>query len=379
MALRRSDLFGFVPGGPVLDAEEEYGEYDPQNWHQRRGGPVVAAEEAYGGKFSLSDEDDDVAFAGDLEDVDLFTDSFGKEGGDEVDNQLDQILSEMDKEDFGAYSGEDALAIAPGLEAYRNGLADIIREGVRSAFIGEAEGVQSMFQRGADWVSNKFEQLVAPGDMEEIAQALMSGAGEGPRSEGVDLAFCHWNELSDSARESLVHNAIWYAMWPGVEVSVDDKLWEAWQSGIGSLPSSAFEIAKAAVTADLPKIAYAAFAEHPMLGNMMQAAGWDPQNADQMKNERAMLLWLLGKFGFPVDAYVAKAITDQGQDVISACQAATSGGSSISAEAEGLAEELVAPPVQELPDSGWQMPSPEQILAAGYGLSIIGSLAGIFS
>lgn len=35
-------------GGPVVAAEEAYGQYTPSKWHQRRGGPVVAAEEAYG-------------------------------------------------------------------------------------------------------------------------------------------------------------------------------------------------------------------------------------------------------------------------------------------------------------------------------------------
>lgn len=35
-------------GGPVVAAEEAYGQYAPSKWHQRRGGPVVAAEESYG-------------------------------------------------------------------------------------------------------------------------------------------------------------------------------------------------------------------------------------------------------------------------------------------------------------------------------------------
>lgn len=35
-------------GGPVVAVEEEYGEYTPAVWHGRRGGPVVAAEEEYG-------------------------------------------------------------------------------------------------------------------------------------------------------------------------------------------------------------------------------------------------------------------------------------------------------------------------------------------
>lgn len=362
--LRRSDLFGFVPGGPVLDAEMSYGDYDPQHWHGRRGGPVVAAEESYGDAFSLHDEDDDVMFSGDLDDVPLFSDAFGDDdGGDEVDQQLDQILSEMDQDDrFGA----DSLAVSPALEGYSEALSDVIRQGIRDAFFGEEDGVRSMFRQGADWVSNKFEQLTAPGDMEEIAQHLLA-----------DGAFCHWNDLSDADRQALVHNAIWNSAWPGVEVSVDDELWDAWQKGIGSLPTSAFEIAKAALTSDLPKVVHAAIAENPVLGNMMQAAGFDPTNADQFVNERAMTLWLLGKFGLNVDAYVAKAITDRGQDIISACQAAASGAPT-SPEAEGLAEELVAQPVQELAETGWRMPSPEQILALGYGFSILGSLAGVF-
>lgn len=40
-------------GGPVVAAEESYGEYQPSTWHQRRGGPVVAAEEAYGGDLPV--------------------------------------------------------------------------------------------------------------------------------------------------------------------------------------------------------------------------------------------------------------------------------------------------------------------------------------
>lgn len=35
-------------GGPVVANEVAYGKYQPSRWNQRRGGPVVAAEEAYG-------------------------------------------------------------------------------------------------------------------------------------------------------------------------------------------------------------------------------------------------------------------------------------------------------------------------------------------
>lgn len=370
MDLRRSDLFAFAPNSTTVEAEEEYG----NDWNQRRGGPVVAAEEGYGNwdprrggsvldaeeKFSLSDEDED--FGDDDGDDDFGDDAFG---GDDVDSQLDQILSQMDHEEgFGA----DPLSIPPSLEGHRDELANIIRDGVRNAFFGESEGVQSMFRSGAEWVSNKFEQMAMPGDVEEIAQALMA-----------DGSLCNWNELSDSDRQAAVHAAIWYSMWPGVELSADDEFWKAWSTGsLSSIPTDAFNIAKAALTGDLPKMVYASLAENPVIGNVMQSAGWDPKNADQMKNERAMTLWVLGKFGFPVDAYIARAITDQGQGVIAACQQASAGPTAVGPAEEAMVEELVVP-TQELADTGFGLPTPEQILAGGYGFAILGSLAGIFS
>jgi|GEM_PF-7064425 len=367
MSLLRTDLFGFTPGGPVLDAEEAYGD----DWDPRRGGQVLGSEEDY--SFSLSsDEDDD-----DLDDDDL-SESFG----DDSDDQLDQILTDMESEESEEDYGQDNLDLAPDVEQCREELATVIRDGVRNAFLGESDGIQKMFRNSAEWVSDKFEQMMAPGDMEEIAQALLN-----PDHEGTfEASFCDWNNLTDADRQFIVHKAIWSTAWPGINISVDDKLWEAWSAGVSNLPSSAFEIAKAALTADLPRLVHAAFAENLFIGNLMQAAGWDPQNADQLRNERAMTMWLLGKFGVPIDAYVAQAISEEGQAVIAACQPQgrlTETPTDVAwgptdVARERMADEFVASPVQEISDVGTSMPAPEQILAFGYGFTVLGSLAGFF-
>ncbi len=374
--LHRSDLFGFVPGGHVLDTEMAYGGYDPQDWHGRRGGPVVAEEEEYGDDdhFSLHDEDDDVAFGGDLEDVPLF----GGEGkdADDVDNALDEILHDMDKDSFGA----DPMAVSPEVEAQRDALTGLIRDGIRNAFWGESKAASDswgkMFRKGADYVSDQFEKSM-PGDLEEIAQALMA--------QGI---FSHWNDLSEDDRNLAVANAIRYAAVPGIEHATDDAAVAAWKNGTFFTASNAKSLIWTALS-DANKTFYSALAENPLFGNLMQATGMDPSNADQMVNMRAMFLVLCMSVGLRVDSYIAHAISqDQGVvAAIASAEQAQSGanypqgpqGPQVSIEAEAVVEELnIMPPVQELPDSGYSMPPPEQILAFGYGLSILGSLMGIF-
>lgn len=371
--LHRQDLFGFVPGGPVLDTEMAYGGYDPGDWNQRRGGPVVAEEEEYGDDdhFSLHDEDDDVSFGGDLEDVPLF-------GGekDKVDDQLDEILSEMDKDDddYGSY-GADPMRVAPEVEALREDLTSIIVDGYRNAFWGEANASSgawaAVFRRGAEYVSNKFEALAMPGDMEEIAQALLAHG----------LAFGQWYQLSDDDRKAMVRSAIEYAAVPGVEHGVDDAIVSAWNDGMAGLSARNAANILSSAFSDAKKTFYAALAENPLFGNLMQAAGVDPENADQMVNFRAILTVAMLKVGMPIDAYIASSISEHGQAIVQTVNASayahTADLSAVSVEAEVLAEDLVAAPVQTLPDSGYRMPPPEQILAFGYGVTILGSLAGI--
>lgn len=373
--LRRQDLFGFVPGGHVLDTEMAYGGYDPQDWHQRRGGPVVAAEESYGDEddhFSLHGEDDDVEFGGDLEDVPLFG---GEEKGDKVDDQLDSILEDMDKEDFGEY-GADPMAVAPGAEGVREDLADVIRDGIRNSFVGEStaspDSWTALFRRNADWVSDKFEQFSNPGDIEEIAQALLADPG-----------FGQWYQLSEDDHKAMVSAAINYAAIPGIEHQLDDAVLAAWNEGWANFSASDAAQILWSLFRDSKKTVYAAFAELIVFGNLMQMIGVDPENADQMFNSRAVFLAVCLKAGFPVDAYIAEAITKQGQAIVATVGAANYAQSAdlssrTAPEAEALAEQLVAPPVQSLPDSGYRMPPPEQILAFGYGVTILGSLAGIF-
>lgn len=354
--LQAEEDYGFVPGGRVLQAEEDYG-FVP-------GGPVLEAEEEYG------EDDDDI----EMSDVSLF-------GGDrdDVDVQLDEIIDEMDHED--AFGADPVAHLSPELDHLVDPLSNVLRDGVRDSFWGaEASNPSSfrqMFRSSAEAISNAFEKMAAPGDMEEIAGFLL-----------LDGAFPSWDSLNDQEREALVEGAVWASAWPGIDMQADDVFWEAWSSGKTSLPTSAYEVAKIALTQDLPKAIHAAFAEVQPLGIAMKAAGFNPEDRDQLRNERAMAIWVLGKFGYPIYSYMAKAITDKAQDIIS--EAARVSGPSTSApsapapngpisiEAERMVEEIVVvAPVQQGPaesGSGW---GSVQFLAFGYGVSMMLPLLGI--
>lgn len=368
MPLRRSDLFGFVPGGPVLEAEEAYGE----DWDPRRGGRVLDAEEEY--SFSLSgDDDEDFGADSGMSDIPLFSDSFG---GDETDDQLDQILSDLESDEFGA----DPMQISPSLEPYVDQLDDLIAKGAQDAIMARQDDLPSLFNASMGMLrkaAQKFSNFFTPGDLKEIAHALMA-----------DPAFCEWPSLSQEQQSGTVHQAIYASMWPGVESKSDDmashamdQAWDQLSSAdVASLSSNLFEVFLTATTEDLPKAFYAGLAENPVLGNAMQMMGWDPANDDQALNVQAAALWLFGKIGFDIDGAIAAQISDNGEQIVQACRGAVEQSGPVevvSVEVEQISDLLPAP-VQEMSDSGYFAWDPTQILAAGYGMSILGSLTKIF-
>lgn len=361
MPLRRQDLFGFTPGGPVLEAEEAYGD----DWDPRRGGRVLDAEEEY--SFTLNGDEDD-EFGSDISDVQMFSDAYGEE--DETDAQLDNILQQMDSEDFGA----DPMSIPPELESAVDQLDDLVVAGAQDAVVPRPEDVISAFNvpmRMMKKAGSKFSSFFTPGDFKEIAHAIIA-----------DPAFCQWNDLSDGQRTAIVHNAIYYCMFPGVEMGSDDALSPAWEqltsADVAGLASTLFETFVTATTEDMPKAFYAGLAEIPVLGSAMQAIGWDPESDDQSLNAQAAALWFFGKMGFDIDASIANQITQNGQDIVAACRAAQSSPTIVAIESETLVEDIVPAPTQEMSESGYRGPAPEQILAFGYGVSILGALTGVF-
>jgi hypothetical protein len=288
----------------------------------------------------------------------------------------------MDSEDFGA----DPMHISPELEPVVDQLDDLIVAGAQSAVVGDDQGagLVSVFnipKRMMKSAGAKISSFFTPGDFKEIAHAIL--ADPGPDGHP---SLCIWNELSDDQRAAIVHNAIYYCMFPGVKMGSPDALSPAWDQltgmDVSGLASTLFETFTTVATEDLPKSFYAGLAENPVLGNAMQALGWDPESDDQQLNVQAAGLWFFGKLGFDIDASIANQITQNGQDIVSACQSASqSSPQVVSIEAEGLSqslEEFIPAPTQEMVESGYRGPAPEQILAFGYGISVLGALTGVF-
>lgn len=360
--MRRSDLFGYVgttptleaemdygftPGGSVLDAEEDFGAGTPDD-------DILESEESY-----VDDIDEFGADEDDEDDFDL--DMFGGDDND-PDAQLDALDAALDGEAF----GESPLSVAPGLEQYRAPLAGILFDGVKEGLVG-ADGIDRKIFDLASSAGYQLDKVFTPGDMEEIAQALLADPG-----------FGQWNGLSDEERAAMVNRAVAYAAVPGLELGWNDAFAEAWNQGQlpASFPKTVFAAFKTYFTQDIPKVMYAALAEIPAIGATMQAMGWDPANADQLFNARAVLLYALS-FVKSVDASLANAITARAQNIISAVGATSQAGGGTVEEA--LVEQISLPePAQQVPDSGTWLPEPPQILAIGYAVGIGGAVLGFF-
>jgi hypothetical protein len=353
-SLRRQDLFGFATQTQVLDAEEEFA-FTPAD-------AILDDEEDYGGD--------------DLSDVSLFAGA-----DDDADAALDALDKEMGQdEDFGGRFGEIGREIGndPSLSPigggqYNQELATVLLDGFQDGLESDSRIVQ-MLQRAGRSMSD----IVAPGDLAEIASAMLA-----------DPAFGAWNSLTEEQQIGLVESSVSYAAIPGLEMSWDDAFRAAWQEGgISTMPSDVYTLFKVLFTQDGPKFVWSVLNEVPLVGAMLQKAGFTVENSDQMINMYGMSLYMIGLFKPEIYQAAARAITERGQHIIQSAQAGLmqAGGrggmmnqGGLVIEEEALVSSIQLPePAQTLPDQGIGMPEPPQILATGYGVAIAGALLGFF-
>lgn len=419
---KHSRSFGFVPGGPQLQAEMAYGDIDP-----RRGGRVLAAEEAFAGEEEMEDIPlfvdnygfvpndavlgselsygfvpndpvlgSELSYGADSDDdeldsilSDMQSDKMGfvpggpqleaeMRYGDADDAQMDKILSEMDGggDSYGRVitGGADSAQLPDGLDSQVGPLSELVFEGFdRSATPDALEGA---FGGNAARIKKTLSDIINVGEFEDIAHFLLS-----------DPSFVDWFTadssgnfaLSDEDRNQIVASAVWNSAWPGADMTADDIFWQQWDAG----EISPTELLRALVS-DSWSGFYASLLENPALKPLLPA----PSNDQQVFNKSAIGMWLAGHF---LDVYpnVAAVITEKGQSIVDAARAAavsasppTSREPSAPTQTVTIVEEqltaIIPEPIQQIstPDRG--MLEPVNILMAGYGISILGALTGIF-
>lgn len=380
----RSDLFGYagghVPMDAVLNAEARYGAHG----YGALNSASLLAEEAYG-----EDEDDDDFGAlnsasllaeeayGEDEDEDDAGDDFGDDvfgdEGDEIDEDLDELDAELDSELYGSWYGatEGALAAPAGAEGQVNSLAMALNVGAfLPAFLINAGAEPGYFE----YFMEKAASAVGPNDAREIAVKLMNQRG-----------FESWNQLSKGQQAQLVRNAVVEAAIPGLQTTWDDPFRKAFQANPGimgaswaslkALPFSIWNL----IAEDGPNGILAVLQELPGLGPAATQAlsVLGVQAPDQVINGLAIRYYFAGLVYPSIYTWLADSVTNQGQ-------------AGIQAVAESTRPPVQAPRYEDvgplprlenrpevIPSSGSGFPEPQNILAVGYGLVVLGGLTGI--
>jgi hypothetical protein len=399
------DLFGYAgsshqPQGRVLTAEEAYGGYGALT------SPTLTAEEEYGSDWYGEDDDDDdfgaldspslyaeeeygedddeddefgVWYGAEHDDDDDddfgYIDEFGAEAEADAEDMLAELEAELDEDIFGAWYGGagGTLAIPPGTEGAMDNLGNAVDAPnvLLPEFLNPAGAEPGWIESGVRAMS----EFVAPGDADEIAVYLMNEPG-----------FGNWNNLSNpdgspSAQQiAMVRNAVKRSAMPGLEQNWDEPFREAWANNPAKLPA-AWQGLKATpsaiwafLTTDTPNALAGWLMEVPGIGTAVRA--WVGENRpDQMINGLAIRYWLLGLFFPVIYEWIAQRITADAQPAIQIVQQATAPAP---APAQDLGVLPIQPPPQVLPTPQTGLPSPQTILAIGYGLMTGGAVLGVF-
>lgn len=302
-------------------------------------------------------------------------DLFGEEGDKEEDPDVDDLESglqsleadiDRDLAAYGAWYGAEAEAMAqPGNLAALHSAVDIgvlLPEKLQGGYI---EGFY-------EWYHDR-----AVGDEGlEIARRLAEG-----------LSQFDWSKLSPVDKRELVKVAVIQSAIPGIDLSADDVIRNAIEPEVGVV-DSLWAAAKATpamafryFTSDLPKTFGSLIVEVPVLGPLYEdywkALGITKRkNADQAINSLAMTYLALSWMGFPVYDWIADKIDAEGAMLSFAPAGPTLVEESLSIET-GVAPAPPLPEPTEYAERRGGMPTPEVILAFGYGLTALGAITGI--
>lgn len=349
--LRRSSLFGtttHVPQGRVLTAEEEYGSVF---------GGVLDDEEDYVDDIDLDDEEEFGSFD-EVEEEDDW-EAMGAYGSDpdaDASASIEELDAELDADLYAGtawYGREGPLMVPAPAQDDVDALADALNIGAVMPSFLQSKGEKPGW---TEWVFERSNNLISGNETREIAKYLM-----------LEPGFAHWNSMGLEQQAAMVHAAIAKAAELGVELESDDVIRRSMQQGQSGFRSAASSLWTMG-TRDLPRMIGAALTE---LGV--------PASDDQLINGTATRYLVIGRMYPDLYAWLANAVTKQGQAAIEGMQEATQDLGQIPVTAPGVVPPTptVQPPPTALP-TGSGFPTPAQILGVGTGVIVAGAMLGVF-